>query len=220
MSWLLYAIAPARDVAGTGLDGHALDAVNHRELTAIVSRTSAPTRARGEPAGRLWEYERVVETLAARDAILPARFGSVLPSTDDVVALLRERYEELTARLASVRGGVELAVQARVGGENHTARSTTGTAYILARADEHRRAEAVARALAPLDGLARAAKTRLLPRRHVLVAKACLVDAGSVPEFTFRLAELDQTLETQAVAARLTCTGPWPPYSFAEGVPV
>ena len=44
---------------------------------------------------------------------------------------------------------------------------------------------------------------------------AYLVDRELVEDFTASLRRLDQQLRD----VELVCTGPWPPYSFAEAVP-
>jgi hypothetical protein len=48
------------------------------------------------------------------------------------------------------------------------------------------------------------------------VLDAYLVDRGRVREFVAMVEQLDDRLDD----VELVCTGPWPPYSFAEGAPV
>ena len=53
-------------------------------------------------------------------------------------------------------------------------------------------------------------------RNDPAVLDAYLVDRARVDEFVALAAQLGDGLDD----VELVCTGPWPPYSFAEGAPV
>ena len=61
----------------------------------------------------------------------------------------------------------------------------------------------------------RSSRRALAPRPGLPVLDAYLVDRGRVSEFVALVAQLDHRLDD----VELVCTGPWPPYSFAEGAP-
>jgi Gas vesicle synthesis protein GvpL/GvpF len=216
MTLLLYGIADGRvgQIEGSGLERRPLRGVAEQSLVAVVSEHD---RARSRASeDELWEYERVVEGLMDRFALLPARFGSSFEGEAQLRAMVRDRHDQLVARFDVIRGAVELSVTATwperagpTGGE----RQASGTAYMLARVEQHRRAAAIASRLESLSAAARASKHRLQVKPSLPVVAAYLVDRGRVEQFAALVKDLDEQLDE----AELVCTGPWPPYSFTTG---
>jgi len=66
--------------------------------------------------------------------------------------------------------------------------------------------------LSGLAAIARAATRRQIRSADEVLCAAYLLDRGQVSRFSALLAEL----QAANPELRLTCTGPWPPYSFAE----
>jgi hypothetical protein len=192
-----------------GLGGATLRAATVDGLTAVYSRHRS-LRPRPSPE-QLWTHERTVEALMTRGAVLPMRFGTVLPDEAALVEALGNRREEFAARLARVGGRVELAV--RFFADDPEGRDAgSGRAYLLARVEQHRAAERAARDIhAPLAELASDSRTRPRAAPPTLLAAAYLVDRGDVPAFR---AQVERTVARAGV--RAVCTGPWPPYSFVE----
>jgi hypothetical protein len=199
-----------------GLRGSSLRAVGEKSPFAIVSEhPDLPIEAAEED---MWAHERVVEELMEGDALLPMRLGSTVADEEELLAILRERSEEFRAALERVSGAVELAVRAQlqpprtrpapvaVAAEERGA----GTAYLLERFEGERgAADAVARIHEPLAELARRSTRRA--RGSGALNAAYLVDRDRVDAFRERVDELAEELED----ATITCTGPWPPYSFS-----
>jgi hypothetical protein len=218
MTLLVYGIVEAGDVepTGTGLDDRSLLGLAEGPLAAIVSdhdgRPPEPT------AAALDVYERTVRRLMDVGAILPAQFGSVLADEDAVRDLLRRRRKDLLARLTSVRGAVEIGLRASWLGADRTLEASppSGASYLRKRLELRQSARRVASALDPLTSLARGSRRALAPRPDLPVLDAYLVDRGRVSEFVAMVEQLDDRLEE----VELVCTGPWPPYSFADGAPV
>lgn len=218
MSLLVYGIVEADGVqpTGQGLDDHPLWGVAEGPLAAVLSdhedRPPEPTPA------ALRVYERTVRRLMDRGAILPARFGSLLPDEDATRGLLRSRRRDLLDRLGSVRGAVEIGLRASwlADADADDSRPLTGTSYLRRRLERRQSARRVARVLDPLTTLARGSRRALVPRPDLPVLDAYLVDRRRVPEFVAMVERLDDDLDD----VELVCTGPWPPYSFAEGAPV
>jgi hypothetical protein len=133
--------------------------------------------------------------------------------------MLESRREELLAKLARVRGGVELSVRGvwRQAPEPVAAESAqSGTDYLQARLGAQRQARELAEQVhAQLDGFARASRDRILTRATVPLSAAFLIDRGTQEEFVRAVTALDAGLGD----TELVCTGPWPPYSFV-GDPV
>jgi len=59
----------------------------------------------------LWRHEEVVEALMTGRAVLPARFGTSLPSHRHVGDMLSQSYARFVQDLARVRGHVEIGVR-------------------------------------------------------------------------------------------------------------
>jgi hypothetical protein len=139
----------------------------------------------------LWRREELVEGLMADRALLPVRFGTRVSDEDEVAAVLTERRDEFAAALEHVRGAVELAVRVQPSGapgELDAEHAVHGPLRALARDT----------AIRPGDDLFRA---------------AYLVDRGTVGIFVRAVRRLQERNPGLAVL----CTGPWPPYSFANG---
>lgn len=219
MSLVVYGIVEADGaaVSGEGLDEQPLSEVTDGPLAAVVSEQHGAHR---EPtAAALSAYEQTVRHLMGHGAILPAQFGSVLDDEAAVRALLRRRREDLLARLRRVRGAVEIGLRARWCGEGRTRPATrpqSGTSYLRDRLERRQSARRVASELDPLAAIALSARRSLAPRPDLPVLDAYLVDRARVDEFVALVEQLDSGLDD----VELVCTGPWPPYSFAEGAPV
>jgi len=230
MSLLLYGVVEAGwvgedQVTGVGLDDRRLHTVVEGPLAAIVTEHDG---APPEPGiERLHEYERTVRRLMDAGAILPARFGSVLEDEGTVRGLLKRRRRDLLTRLRRVRGTVELALRASwrrgtrtpgdtAGGVRGASAPQSGTSYLRERLELRQSARRVASELDPLSALARSSRRTLSPAPDLPVLDAYLVERDRVREFVDMVRQLDDCLDD----VELTCTGPWPPYSFAEGGPV
>lgn len=216
---LLYGITDTASAAldVTGLGARPLRRVAEGPLAAVVAdQDGAPP----EPTiDTLRDYEHVVAQLMDAGPILPAQFGSAMADEDAVRAMLRERHVDLQARLERVRGAVELGLRATwrdQDGDAPEAPAQSGTEYLRRRMDRRRRAREIARDLDQLTELARSCRRALIPRPELPVVYAYLVDRGRVSSFVALVEELDGRLDD----VELVCTGPWPPYSFAEGAPV
>ena len=214
MSVLLYGIAERGDapIDGLGLQQQPLRGVYAGQLVAIIS--DHPCTAPRPEHETLWEYERIVESIGGIDAAVPARFGSVMDDDEAVLDLLRSRSDHLMTVLGRTRGAVELAVRARWVAPSER-KPETGTGYMRARLQLRSRAREVAGELTPLGTLSRASRCELPAGPEQPMRCAFLVDRELVDDFTESVRRLDHQLSD----VELACTGPWPPYSFAEAVP-
>jgi hypothetical protein len=192
-----------------------LRAVRCDGLTALC----APAERREMTPDVLWRHEEVVESLMRERDLLPVRFGTLVEDEEAAVRALDERREELATSLDRVRGAVELAVRAHGEARErpHAARgaayiqgerplSESGADYMRAKA---RRAEAARLLHEPLAFLARDSVVQPGPE---LLRAAYLVDREAVDGFVGLVRRLQETHDGLSVL----CTGPWPPYSFAE----
>jgi hypothetical protein len=185
--------------------GPPLRAVSCGDLTAIC----APAVEESAGVEALWRHEELVESLMETRDVLPVRFGTLLADDDAVAHAVGERGGQLAGRLELVRGAVELALRVDDQGTATPIRSgaATGTEYMQLQAARVRSGRLIHEELAAL-----ARDTATLPGPE-LVRAAYLVGREKVDDFVARVRKL-QDANPELV---LICTGPWPPYSFADG---
>jgi gas vesicle protein GvpL/GvpF len=215
----VYAIADSSfpGTVATGLHGAPLLALECGPVKALVSEHAVAPEP-GEDL--LWVHERVVEESMEATTILPMRFGSTVDRPEALLAMLEQRRNEFVASLERVRGAVELSVRAQlpiiaepVDAESRLTRHFgPGTTYLLERARHRRRDEDAAELIhRPLAALARRSVQKAGGDPGAFKA-AYLVDDGAVEAFAERVENLNATLGD----LKVSCTGPWPPYSFVS----
>jgi hypothetical protein len=218
MGLYLYAVCKADTavVPDEGAPSDALRLIVSDGLAALVGeeREAPPTPSVDD----LWEHERVVERLMQCCDVLPARYGSELDDGAAVARLLRGRRDELAAGLRRVRGAVELAVRAEltctpeIEDGADPADDRRGTAYMAAALARERQVRSLEQMLhGRLAPLARAGSMRAATKPVPGCAGAYLVEREQTGAFRGRVAELD----FEHGDVEITCTGPWPPYSFS-----
>jgi len=219
----LYAITEGFGPApgASGLRGAPLAGIEEGGLVMVTS-PHVDLRAEADEED-LWSHEAVVESLfdTGEGAILPMRFGTTLPGEAAVRAALRDRAPEWRAALDRVRGAIELGVRAQIDVDaapeqspsvRRTEAAGPGTAYMLDRLGQGRLAAEVARSIhAPLSELARESAHVIRNQPTTMMKAAYLVEEVVVPDFQREVERLEASLPDAAI----TCTGPWPPYSFS-----
>jgi hypothetical protein len=221
-------------------DGNtAVVSVSAHALTAVVSTyEGAPLSefSRTEIFGRLVIHQRVIEQVNDESTVLPARFGTVLSSEDEVRLVLERFHDPLARALREVDGAVEVdlsatwdtnalftdiaqepAVAALTGAvsggppdENLAAQVRVG--MLVQEATEKRREEYRRRIVGDLVSFTRDAQPNPLLTDDLVVNLALLVDRSELPAFDAAVDRLGEEL-----GDRLTFryVGPLPPYSFA-----
>lgn len=149
----------------------------------------APAAEEEADAEALWQRESLLEELMRERALLPVRYGTRVEDDAAVAAAVAPRAGELAAALERVRGAVEVSVRAVAAGTPDPGAPETVHERLAASAREH----------------ARHAGPELL-------RAAYLVDQGEVDGFVAAV----RTLQQEHPELSILCTGPWPPYSFAE----
>lgn len=185
-----------------GLDGIFVAATT---MTAMPQLTEAALR----------EQHDVVGAIAARvDALLPARFGSLVepPELEQVVALRREAIGEA---LVLVSGCEQMTVRAFGDPAPPRAQAaqppTTGTAYLERRADAELRLPASVRLLAAaVQPLVRAERI-VRGERGVVATLYHLVPRGTSADYAQAL----EPLRAGFPGPGFIVSGPWPPFAFA-----
>jgi hypothetical protein len=162
----------------------------------------------------LWRHEEVVEALMEDRDLLPVRYGTRVDDEAAAIRALDERRDALTAALDRVRGAVELSVRAVADDPRDGDREAAGgTDYLRLKMRSAAEQDKVTRSLhEPLAALARADVRRPPRPPSELLRAAYLIDRDAIGTFTRLVARLDD----RHPGLRVLCTGPWPPYSFAE----
>jgi hypothetical protein len=187
-------------------------------------------------------HNAVIGAVHQRQAILPAKFGAVYARLEDVAAAMEQRHEALLAQLERLDGCDEWAVhvyvdqrivQAQVRTEQNTdpglhqlAATRPGQAYFLRRKLDDDLAAKTAQvtddvALAAYERLARLAIDGIAERparssgdadgEAEVLRAAFLVRREQTEDF---VADVRACADAQG-GWRCSCSGPWPPYSFA-----
>lgn len=209
---VLYAITdhPTPPVPGFG----AMRVVASGDLAAVCG----PVISGEVTADALWQHEQMVETLMDDRDVLPVRYGTCLPDDAAAAQTLRDNHAEFAASLETVRGAVELAVRVFPGTNAPSVPMPSvgpmsGTAYLRTRA-RSAAAESDASGIVhePLARVARAVTVARANRAGELLRAAYLVDRAVIAPFSARVRDIQQ----DNPHLKITCTGPWPPYSFVR----
>jgi hypothetical protein len=182
-----------------------LQAVEADGLTVLYART----QPREVTLEALWRHEELIEALMESRDLLPVRFGTLVSEERAAARAVTERRHQLAASLDRVRGAVELAVRAHPREPRQCGHrlGESGREYMSAKA---RRMEAARVVHEPLAAVARDSFVQPGPE---LLRAAYLVDRDAVERFV----SVVRRLQRAHAELDVLCTGPWPPYSFAEG---
>lgn len=236
----VYAIIPRSEkmVSTTGLDGSVLSAIRHGEVAAVVGPAGAgrirPSRA------NVLAHEQVVTALHTRGAVLPVRFGTVMPDGATVVEeLLEPRAGEYAARLHRLAGMDAYRLKARylpdvalrdaVGrnasirrmrarmearGSRATQQEQLEMGKLVMDELERLRQDDAAGLLRRLGPVVDAVEVKETRSDDVALSAALLVDRQQVATLEDVLEEI--ALEQQE-RLRLELVGPLPAWDFADG---
>jgi hypothetical protein len=172
----------------------------------------------------LRRHDAVIRRIAATvDAILPIRFGSVVPDEAAARQLLSPRAIELAGRLVHVRGHEQMTLRLfdprgvarrRPPVAEAPARSHLGPGARYLAARKHLRAGTAVPELDPirplLDGLVADERVQRHATPPLLASVYHLVPRGRRALYRARLVRA----ATRLAPLRLTVSGPWPPYAF------
>jgi hypothetical protein len=158
-------------------------------------------------------HARIVDRLATlNDAVLPVRFGRGFREPDELEAAIGRLAPQLEERLRAVRGCVELGVHV-VGAAPPMSGIEAGADYMRRRLREVAEAEALADEIhVPLAERSRESTRNGSVAPAALLRAAYLVPRGDVDAFCGAVESARQRHPELTFA----CTGPWPPYSFAN----
>jgi hypothetical protein len=181
-------------------------------------------------------HQEVLEGVGGSRAVLPAKIFTLFKSDERALAHVARSSRKIARSLKRVAGCEEWGVRVALDGARaaalarasvHDGRVTTGAAFLLrkkqlrdAARQTARRARVAAgqlhRALAgaAVEARRRTSRPGEAASPGVLLEAAYLVSRRSSSPFRARARSLGRDLEKKGV--RVSLTGPWPPYSFAE----
>jgi hypothetical protein len=196
----------------TGIDDGPLERRSIEGLEVVVSRTRLAPKEITQEA--IVSHAHVVEELMERSrSVLPARFDGPFANEQELADAVRTKASELARGLSLVRGCVEFGLRAlardRAEGPSN---KLSGRAYMQTRLAEERLHQRLAGELhEPLARLSRAS-ARFGGALSELFKAAYLVPREDIDVF----AECVRRLEAAHPDVTIVCTGPWPPYTFAD----
>jgi hypothetical protein len=201
-----------RGVRLRGLAREPVRFVRSGKLVVAVGRMESPPAAE---VANLARHDRVVRRLAAAvRAALPARFGSLARDRDALDDALRPRARTLARALARVRDREQMTLRFEgLDAPDEGAHAGPGTRHLQRRAGRDPRALPEVRAL--LDRLKPVVAAEAVDRAHETgVARVHhLIGRGDARAYRRAVARA----RAADPALRVSCTGPWVPYGFADG---
>ena len=224
MSYLLHCIveqalaAPGLGELSWDAQAQAIFVVAGYGLAAVVTwgeLNAAPS------VEALLAYERVVESIHARQTALPLRYGCWMESEEQIQRLLEERGAEFAAQLTRLRGMTEMGIRllwpARAAVVPTAAASPVEAYFAFLRwrysdggtlaGEEDEQAGRIAALLA--DRCAGQRREVSTSSRGRMVSLAFLTPRSCVTEFR-QIVRVITPLD----GTKLLLSGPWPPYSF------
>jgi Gas vesicle synthesis protein GvpL/GvpF len=171
------------------------------DLDGLFALAGEVAEAPAVSAERLRAHEAAVRRLAeACEALLPARFGSVVENVD-----LAGRRDELLQALDLVRGREQMTL--RVYGPRPPADRSSGTAFL-----ESRRRRRAVPEIDPLRDAVRALVHAERVETHdgadLRASVYHLIRRGSAPDYL-------RAVQSVSLHVKVVPSGPWPAWSFA-----
>ena len=209
------------------------------KAAAIIGRHDGPpVRGLSQPEllRRLTIHQRVIEDAMARGDVLPARFGTVLASEDEVRSFLTHWGGQVQESLAQFSGLVEVeaaatwdlkqalaeisrqpeVVSAKAAAQQASPQdrlaSQVAVGQLVKRALDQRRPLYQAKLLAEVGALAKGIQPNAVLADELVFNVAFLMERGALAAFDAAIERLDDALAGALTIRRI---GPLPPYSFA-----
>jgi len=217
MKYLLYGIVQ-QDLAGRSPEP-GMRVLTARGLGAAIS--AAEEMSSPPSVASLLAYERVVEAIHARQAVIPLRYGCVMESESAVIRLLEDHRQEYEALLARLLGMAEMGIRilwpARAGVLPDFP-SSPGAVYLASLRNRYNSAKALApeetqladQIMALVSGCSTEQRREVSPcTQGRLLSLYFLTPNTCAEQFRHRARQI-----SPPVGAKLLLSGPWPPYNF------
>jgi hypothetical protein len=209
-----------------GVAGEPLRAMTVDGIVAVVGEVRRPPAA---STRNLRRFASIIESIAGgASAILPARFGSTFTDVTELMLVLRSRRGSIRERLRAVRGRAQMTIRlvgsdpgdASIRGQTPMVgrsgvrprnKATQGTRYLQEQLAKMRTAREIPE-LAPVRAaVRRLVREERVERRRSIATVHHLIPRAAAGRYGAAVA---RTAAENGV--RLTVSGPWAPYAFAE----
>lgn len=204
MMLLLYCMAEGNPLASMpprGVREAAVESLSHASLACYFSRYEAFPGGSAEALKKdALDFHWTVNHVFEKQAVIPFRFPTLLPSEDDLKTFLERNHDAYLADLRRLHDSVQMEVRISVPAEAPA--SDTGTAYLKAKFDGAQR-------VIELENLMKSAAEAEWKQRGSRYF--ALIPRGVVTEFRDKIARLGQ--------ASLRVSGPWPPTEYVNCYP-
>jgi hypothetical protein len=189
-------------------------------LAAVASRIEETNSA--PSVSSVLAFERVVEAMHARQAVIPLRYGCLMESEPAIVRLLRDHGQEYEALLGRLRGMTEMGIRVLCPARRESVSespSSPGAAYLAALRNRYGSGNSLAPEEAQLaDRITGWLSGCYLEQRR----ETSPADQGRLLSLYFLTPKTGvERFRNQARqirppgGAKLLLSGPWPPYNFA-----
>lgn len=228
MSFYLYSITEASAARGNdwpeGIADSHVAAIEVGSLALLVSeieRLPAPVQR-----GDLQQHNAVNCALLETGVCVPLRYGTMAPSRDACGAFIADQADRWNAAVERLRGRVELSLKILMpvsdargvdGSEDQAA--GPGAMYLRRRRLKLLQEQAVDERRDALEREVRAALSAWTEEIVVMQRSRLLGVAALVAREHFGEAERHLGTILAHTQGRWTLGGPWPPYSFVDGIP-
>lgn len=118
MEKIIYSLVSVKNIPGKldlmlsgmkGIAGAGIYTVSFEEISAVVCDID---KANFTPnSSNAIEYAGVIEMLSQQFALLPVRFGSIMDSTESIIAVLRRNYDDIRQNLLKVENKFEFGLK-------------------------------------------------------------------------------------------------------------
>ena len=228
MKLYVYCVAEDIDVLEDlplGISGAPVRLLKTKDISVLVSDLDADVvQVTRENA---LAHATVVRSILARTTPLPFRFGTLV-TEQQLTSYLSARKPALEARLAEVRGCIEMSVKIIWESSGQEPKPQpgdpdnqgAGASFLLQKRREilgGERSAADAAAISTwlhekVSGLIRDEQVTLRPSQRLVLAASHLVERSKIRQYREKVAEIRQ----DRLDLHFLVSGPWPPYSFAN----
>jgi len=211
----------------TRVAGEPLRAVTVDGIVAVVGNVRRPPAA---STRNLRRFASIVESIAdGASAILPARFGSTFTDVTELMLVLRARRASIRERLRAVRGRAQMTIRLVSESESGDAscasqsqvtprarvrvehKATQGTQYLRERMEMLRTAHQIPELVPVRTAVRRLVRDERVERRGRIATVHHLIPRAAAERYAAAVARA-----AAENGVRLTVSGPWAPYAFAE----
>ena len=218
MKYLLYCIV--QPDAGAPPPAPGMGVVAAHGLAAVFS--PAEETGLAPSVSSVLAFEKVVEAMHAKQAVIPLRYGCLMESEPAIVRMLRDHRQEYEALLGRLRGMTEMGIRVLCPARPESSPeplSTPGAAYLATlrnrydsgsslAPEENRLADRIAVSLSGCYLEQQRESSPAGPER--LLSLYFLTPRDGVERFRNRVRQI-----RPPAGAKLLLSGPWPPYNFA-----